>query len=179
MRIRDLVPWGRDKYETRERNRRTGRSLMTRNDDGYSVMSLQQELNDVFDRFFERFERPFMDRSFSFAGFSQPSVDITESDKQIKITVDLPGMDEDDIDVSLTGDVLTIRGERRNEREEDEKGYFLHERSYGAFYRTIPLPPGIETDRAKAEFKKGILRITMPKAANAKDLTKRIEVKAA
>ncbi|WP_428408391.1 Hsp20/alpha crystallin family protein [Hyphococcus sp.] len=152
---------------------------MVRGDNGESVVSLQQELNDAFDRFFERFERPFFDRSFGLAGLLQPSVDITESDKQIKIAVDLPGMDEDDIDVSLTGDVLTIRGERRHEREEDEKGYFLHERSYGSFYRTIPLPPGLETDRAKAEFKKGVLRITMPKSSHAKDLTKRIEVKAA
>lgn len=179
MRIRDLVPWGREKSAKGDRKRRTGRDVIVRGDDGDSVVSLQQELNDVFDRFFERFERPFFDRSFGLAGLSQPSIDITESDKQIKIAVDLPGMDEDDIDVSLTGDILTIRGERRHEREEDEKGYFLHERSYGSFYRTIPMPPGLETDRAKAEFKKGVLRITMPKSSHAKDLTKRIEVKAA
>ncbi|RIJ30466.1 MULTISPECIES: Hsp20/alpha crystallin family protein [Alphaproteobacteria] len=180
MRIRDLVPWGRKKTDDGSETRSSGRSLVKSRDETQgSVISLQHELNDVFDRFFERFERPFFDRAGAMNVFSQPSVDVSESDKAIKVSVDLPGMDEDDIDVTLTGDVLTVRGERKAEREENKKGYFLHERSYGAFYRTIPLPPGVETDKAKAEFKKGVLTVTLPKSADAKRLTKRIEVKAA
>lgn len=180
MRIRDLVPWGRRKTNE-PRVGSTGKSLAVRGENGRgSVASLQQELNDAFDRFFQRFERPFFDRAFGGAGFfGQPSVDVAETDRAIKVSVDLPGMEERDIDVTLTGDVLTIRGERKHEREENEKGYFLHERSYGAFYRTIPLPPGVETDQAKAEFKKGVLRVTLPKSADAQRLTRRIEVKAA
>lgn len=180
MRIRDLVPWGRKKTDDRD-PRLSGRSLMKSDDDDRApVLSLQSELNEAFDRFFERFERPFLDRlGGAYGAFSQPNVDVSETDKAIKVVADLPGMDEKDIDVTLTGDVLTIRGERRNERDEREKGYFLHERTYGAFYRTIPLPPGVETEKAKAEFKKGVLKVTLPKSADAKDLTRRIEVKAA
>ena len=180
MHIRDLVPWGRKKTDDWSDLRPSDRSLVkSRDATDNSVASLQHELNDVFDRFFERFERPFLDRTGAFGAFSQPTVDVAETDKAIKVNVDLPGMNEDDIDVTLTGDVLTVRGERKHEREEKNKGYFLHERSYGAFYRTIPLPPGVETDKAKAEFKKGVLKVTLPKSADAKSLTKRIEVKAA
>ena len=153
MRIRDLVPWGRKKTDDGSETRSSGRSLVKSRDETQgSVISLQHELNDVFDRFFERFERPFFDRAGAMNVFSQPSVDVSESDKAIKVSVDLPGMDEDDIDVTLTGDVLTVRGERKAEREENKKGYFLHERSYGAFYRTIPLPPGVETDNIHIVF---------------------------
>lgn len=180
MKIKDLVPWGRNKSDDRQ-ELSSGRSLMKAGDDErHSVVSLQNELNEVFDRFFERFERPFLDRLAGAPGvFGQPSVDISETDRAIEIAVDLPGMDEDDIEVTLTGDVLTVRGERRHEREENEKGYFLHERGYGAVYRTIPLPSGVETEKASAEFKKGVLNVSVPKSADAKRLTKRIEVKAA
>ncbi|MBB5518618.1 Hsp20/alpha crystallin family protein [Amphiplicatus metriothermophilus] len=178
MRITDLVPWRRKKSGGALESP-GGRALAIRDGgDRDPVLSLHRDLNTAFDRFFDRFERSF----FGGAGvgfFSQPRADVAESDDAFRISIDLPGLDEKDIDVTLSGDALTIRGERREEREENEKGYFLHERSYGSFFRSIPLPPGVDPDRAKAEFKKGVLRITLPKSEEAKRHTRRIEVKAA
>ena len=91
--------------------------------------------------------------------------------------MELPGIDEKDIDVSVSEDVITVRGEKKDEREEEKKGYYLSERSYGSFHRTIPIPPGVDADKAEARFRKGVLTITLPKTDDAKSKTRRIEVK--
>lgn len=184
MRIRDFIPWGRKKddasnYETK--GGQVGALLTTGSEPGTSLAPLQAELNSLFDRFFERFESPMLASGFSIFpdAMAGPRLDMKETDKEIEINLDLPGLDENDVDVTLTGDVLTIRGERRHENERKDGGYFIHERSFGSFYRTIPLPPGLETDKAKASFKRGVLNLSVPKTADAKRLTRRIEVKSA
>jgi len=100
-----------------------------------------------------------------------------ESDKQISITAELPGMDDKDIDISLTKDSLSIKGQKKEEKEDKGKDYYRMERSYGSFSRTIALPSEIDIDKVKAEFKKGLLTVTLPKTAKAIKETKKIPVK--
>lgn len=143
--------------------------------EGYNPFSLlRQEMNTLFDNFFRGFEiEPFKGR---FGAFS-PSIDVKESDKQISVTAELPGMDDKDIDISLTRDSLSIKGQKKEEKEDKGKDYYRMERSYGSFSRTIPLPSEIDMDKVKAEFKKGILTVTLPKTEKAIKETKKIPVK--
>jgi HSP20 family protein len=92
-----------------------------------------------------------------------PRTDVAETDEEVEVSIELPGIDEKDIDVAIANDVLTIRGEKKNGREEKRKGFYMSERSYGAF----------------AEFKQGILTISLPKTPEARSKVKKIEVKAA
>jgi len=161
MAIRNLIPFGR-------------KSVPVKREDENPFSILRQEMDSLFDNFFQGFDvSPFEGRMGSFA----PKVDVAESDKEIKITAELPGMDEKDIDVSLQNDILTIKGEKKEEKEDKGKDYYRMERSYGSFSRTIPLPIEVDTDKIEATFKKGVLNITLPKTAKAAAETKKIAVK--
>jgi HSP20 family protein len=94
-----------------------------------------------------------------------PQVEAFEREGKLIVRADLPGLTKDDINVEVTDDAIKIRGERRQEREEDEEGYYRSERSYGSFYREIPLPSGVNREEAKASFRNGVLEITMPAPA--------------
>ncbi len=96
-----------------------------------------------------------------------PHVDVTQHKDEILIRADLPGVDKDDIKVSVTEDAVTIRGERHRAQEEERDGVYRSERSYGTFFRTIALPPGTITDQVKASFKNGVLEIRVPAAPGA------------
>jgi len=151
------------------------KSVPVRREEYNPFSLLRQEMNKLFDNFFRGFEiEPF---TGGFGAFS-PSVDVKESDKEIKISAELPGMDDKDIDVSLTKDSLTIRGEKKQEKEDKGKDYYRMERSYGSFTRTIPLPAEADTEKVKAEFRKGVLTVTLPKTPQAIKETKKIPVKA-
>lgn len=104
-----------------------------------------------------------------------PTVEVFERDGKLTIRADLPGLSKDDIDVDLTNDVVVIRGERQQEREENEEGYYRSERSYGSFYRAIPLPSGVNAQEANATFHDGVLEITMP-ASERQLQGRRIEI---
>jgi len=106
-----------------------------------------------------------------------PRVDVTESEKEINVAAELPGIEEKDIDVTVSGNSLTIKGEKKEEKEDKGKDYYRMERSYGSFSRTIPLPVEVETDHASASYKKGILLIKIPKSAKAIEEKKKIPVK--
>ncbi|RZV34408.1 MAG: Hsp20/alpha crystallin family protein, partial [Acidimicrobiales bacterium] len=177
---RDLVPWGRNKSDG-ARGLRRPENLATRKDNnGGAMQTLRHDINTVFDRFFDRFETAFMPTEFQGLGsFNQPSLDISEGRKKVMVRVDLPGMEDKDIDVSLTGDVLTIRGERKEEHDSNEDGHLVQERRYGAFYRTVQLPSGVDVEGAKAKFKNGVLTVTVPKNAGVQSTTRRIDVRAA
>src|SRR5574338_1220270 len=97
-----------------------------------------------------------------------PDVDITETDKEFRVTAELPGMDEKDLEVTYFDGGLTIKGEKRDEHEEQQGEFYRSERVFGAFERTIPLPSDINPDKAKASFKKGVLSITLPKTEEAR-----------
>jgi len=166
MQIKDLIPWGRDRQEASRKH----------DDNDNPVSVLQHDINRVFDEFWSRFDRP-VGQANGMVGAFGPSTDISETDKKIEVSVELPGVDEKDVDVALAGDMLTIRGEKKEEKEDRAKGYYFAERSYGSFSRTVPLPPGVDTDKASAEFKKGVLTVTLPKTPEAQAQIKRIEVK--
>lgn len=119
---------------------------------------LQGEIDRVFENFtnWGGFEAAF-----------NPSMEVTETDKSIEISTELPGMDEKDVEISIANDILTVRGEKRAEKEEKKKAYRLVERSYGSFERSLALPPGINADAIKASMSKGVLKIALPKPAAA------------
>jgi HSP20 family protein len=108
-----------------------------------------------------------------------PSIDVTETDKEILITVEMPGLERKDVDISLENDVLTIRGEKKIEEEQEDKSKNVHlaERSYGLFYRALQLPPGVDPSSVQATMSNGVLNITIPKPARSE--AKKIEVKEA
>lgn len=119
---------------------------------------LQQEIDRVFDNFASW--RGGLE-TFPFS----PSMEVSETDKSIEISTELPGMDQKDIEISIANDILTIRGEKKAEKEEKDKNYRLVERSYGAFERSLALPPGVNADAVKASMSKGVLKVTLPKPA--------------
>jgi HSP20 family protein len=106
-----------------------------------------------------------------------PRMDVSESDKEIAITVEMPGLQRSDVDITVDDDVLTIRGEKKVEREEgdEKKNYHVSERSYGVFYRAIQLPPGVDPKSIQATMSSGVLKITIPKPARSE--AQKIEVK--
>ena len=108
-----------------------------------------------------------------------PAVDIAEKDKAFEISVELPGMQEKDVDVSVANGVLRIKGEKKEEVEEKKKDYFLSERRYGSFERSFQIPEAVDADRIDAKFSGGVLKLTLPKSAQAQKKEKKIEVKAA
>jgi len=149
--------------------------------------SFRTEMDRVFDRFAGGFGLPWLRHTFDMEpswrqespfSFAAPAVDITEDDKAYKIAAELPGMSEKDIDISIAGDMLMLKGEKRQEREEKEKNRYLAERSYGAFQRNFALPDGIDRDKIAGEFSKGVLTLTLPKTPDAQKQQKKIEVKA-
>lgn len=108
-----------------------------------------------------------------------PAIDASVDDKAYTITVELPGLDEKNLDVTLAGDELILKGEKLQEKEEKEKSFYVSERFYGSFRRSFHLPENIDCDKIVADFNKGILTITMPKSAETLKPAKKIDVKAA
>ncbi len=136
--------------------------------------ALHGEMDRLVDNFFRGFDiEPFGGRLGTFS----PGIEVTENEKEIKISVELPGMDEKDIDISLANDSLTISGEKKEEKESEGKEYYIKERSYGSFRRTVPLYTEIDNDKVEAHFKKGVLMITLPKSEKERERKKKIAVK--
>lgn len=167
MEIRDLIPWGRQRQTVSPAPEASDNPLV----------NLQRDMNRVFQDFWSRFDRPF-GASNGFLALG-PRTDVSDADDKVEVSMELPGLDQKDIEVNLTEDVLTIRGEKKHETEENKQGYYLSERSYGAFHRMIPLPPGVDSNKAEARFKNGVLTVIVPKTEEAKAKIKRIEVKSA
>jgi HSP20 family protein len=139
-------------------------------DFGDAFWALQREVDRVFDDFGR------LDFTRAGGGALMPRLDVSETDSQYVIEAELPGVDIKDVDVSLDGDILTIRGEKKTDREDKSKDYHLIERSYGTFQRSIALPFSADAKKIAATFDKGVLRVTAPKPAEAKTEKKKIEV---
>jgi HSP20 family protein len=141
--------------------------------------SLRSEMDRLFDTFTGRFGvTPFLSTRFgTLSGVLSPAVDITEDDGVFKVSAEVPGMTEKEIQVSLSGDTLTIKGEKRQEHEEKGENRYLSERSYGEFQRAFLLPADVAREKIEAAFANGVLTVTLPKTAKA--APKKIEVKAA
>ena len=140
-------------------------------------MSLRKDMDRFFNGFFDDFDLiktwPGKDRHSTFV----PKLNVSQDDASLEISVELPGMNEKDIEVSLDKDTLTIKGEKKADSENQEKSYYHKERSYGAFQRSIRVSDEVEPDNIKASFKDGVLVISLPKAA--KEVARVIEVKPA
>jgi len=108
-----------------------------------------------------------------------PAMDFVEKDHEFELTCELPGMDEKDIELKLVGDMLTIKGEKTEQKEEREKDYHLSERRYGSFQRSFQMPDGVDAGKIEASFAKGVLTVKMPKSSEAQKKEKKIEVKPA
>jgi HSP20 family protein len=144
--------------------------------------SFRTEMDSLFDRFATGWNLPTFGRLFDASNGSDtmsPVVDITESDTAYEMSAELPGMTEKEIDVELSGNMLTLKGEKQTAKEQKDKNMFLSERSYGTFQRSFAVPDGVDRDNVTANFANGVLTITMPKTAKALELQKKIEVKAA
>jgi HSP20 family protein len=139
---------------------------------GESFSALQREVDRVFEDF-----RPFRLGRGGFA-MTAPRLDLSETDGEYLIEAELPGVDIKDVEVSLDGDILTIKGEKKIDREDKTKDYHLVERAHGAFERSITLPFAVDPKKIKAKFDKGVLRITATKPAEAKTERQKIEIAA-
>jgi HSP20 family protein len=132
---------------------------------------LQTQFNDLFQELFGNTQ--LAERAGSWG--MMPRVDVSESDGEIQIKADLPGIDEKNVDVTLERGILTIKGEKQSEKEDKEKNYHRMERSYGVFQRSIPLPAEVDADRVDATFENGVLSIVLPKT-NPGPMSKHIPV---
>jgi len=126
--------------------------------------SLRREMDRLWDSFFEGRSG----RRGRQEGEWLPSIDVAETKGDLLVKAELPGMDPKDIDISLHEGILTIKGEKKQEKEEKEEGYHLIERSYGSFTRSIRLPKDVQSDKINASFKNGILKVVLPKTEEAK-----------
>jgi len=140
--------------------------------------TLRREIDRVFNDFDGGFWRAPL-RGMQSAFEAMPAVDLIETAKAYEVTAELPGMDEKNVEVKLANHTLTIKGEKRDEKEETKKDYYMRERSFGSFQRIITVPEGIDADKVEAIFKKGILTVTLPKTAEAQKAEKEIAIKSA
>jgi len=168
MSIRDLVPW----------RRRNGDRALTR----WEADPFRDLWREV-DRLFERFGRmtwlePFEEGLAPFRSFA-PAVDVSETDDEVHVTAELPGLEKDDIEISVEDDSLVLSGEKKEEEERRGKGYYRCERYYGSFNRRIPLPCEVQSDRAEATFKNGVLTVRIPKTEEARRKHRKIQIKSA
>jgi HSP20 family protein len=144
------------------------KSLTTRNDNPFNVW--QNEMKNMLEKFSPKDESPFFTQN------DFPNVEIKESDKGFSLKAEVPGMDDDDITVSLRDDCLILEGERRTDREEEDEDYYFSEFSYGSFYRTIPLGEKVNPDTVSASCKDGILTVEMDKIEHGHRKKKKIEI---
>ncbi len=154
----------------------------------HPLVSLRNEIDRLFDDFSLGMMRtPFRTRLFDFEPLRRvesaftgavPTAEVTESDREYVVTVELPGIDQKNVDIALTGNLLTIKGEKHEEREEDrkERQYHLSERRYGSFSRSFTLPETVAQDRIAATMKDGVLTLTLPKTEAAAKSARKIEI---
>jgi HSP20 family protein len=148
-------------------------------------------LRDEVERVFEDFDRSFWGTPVRWRGPDSeffrrprlssawnPSVDIAEKDNMLEITADLPGIDEKNIEVKLSGGILTVKGTREEHKEEKKKDYYLSERQFGAFERSFRVPESVDSEKIDAHFKNGVLTVSLPKKPEAVKAEKKIDIKA-
>lgn len=142
---------------------------------GRDLLNIREEMNRLFDDVFSSL--PFTEkRRGLLEGEWLPSVDVAETDENVVVTAELPGVSQDDVDITIVNDVLTLKGEKKEEKEIKKENYHRIERSYGSFQRSVSLPTGVKADQAKATYKNGVLHVTIPKVEEAKPKTIKINV---
>lgn len=164
MSVRDLIPWSRG----------NDAPSIYRGGDMDPFLSLHRNVNRLFDDVLRGFDAPSMFGRMMPGNGSWPSLEISESEKEIRVAAEVPGLDEKDIEVLLEDGVLTLRGEKKSETEDKERQF--SERYYGRFERRLALGQEVEQDHVAATFKNGVLEVTLPKTAKAQAHAKRIEI---
>ena len=173
MTLKDIVPWRWGGLRHGENDDRPYESFLREMD------TLHEEMNRLFDSFWkDSGSRNFLSRPWQTDDLT-PRIDETEDEKAYHVKVDLPGMDEEDVDITLSDNVLTIRGEKKQEEAEEGKNFYRSERSFGLFRRSLPVPVEVEEGKIEARFEKGVLYIELPKTKEARSKIKHIPVKAA
>lgn len=160
MAVRDLIP------------RFGSRSPVVRSETTNPIMAFHQEMDRLFEDFWRGFDG--FGSSVSMRSLGFPSIELSETDRELKVEAELPGMEEKDVEVLLDNGVLTLRGERKGETE--DKSRHISERYYGRFERQITLPAEVEEDKVQAAFKNGVLTVTLQKSAEAAQKVRRIPI---
>ena len=185
MDLKKWIPWNWFKKEEEAAGKvvpvKDGNSAEQRSDLVHPLMKFHRDMNKMFSEAFRGFEMaPFGLHQPLFPRLAndmlKPTLDLGASEKEYNITVEIPGVDEKDVKLEIVNDTLTIRGEKKQEKEEKEKNYYRVERSYGSFQRMLSLPEDADQDGVKATFKNGILTITLPRKALPESTVKKIEV---
>lgn len=158
--MRDLIPWGRSR-------------MPARSEETSPFFTLHREMNRLFDDAFRSFG---LGRPFADGGLAWPSVEISDDGKEVRVTAELPGLDEKDVEIDIDDGVLVIRGEKHTEIDDKDRRY--SERSYGRFERRMALPGDVDEDRARASFKKGVLTVTLPRSERARQNIRRVPINA-
>jgi HSP20 family protein len=158
-----LVPWKDKKAQ----------SSVGRDDFFDPFVTFRREVDRMFDNYFDGFPG----RAGNGSGALAPAIGLDETDKEMVVTAELPGVTDKDIEVSLAGDVLTIKGEKKTQTEEKNEGSYYSERRYGSFARSLRLPFKVKDEHVDAKFKDGVLTIRLPKPAEMHNQARRIEVK--
>lgn len=155
---------------------RTGGGLTERGGPGGDpFLSLHREVNRLFDDAFRGFGLPLAGGQAGGGSFVPALMNVSETENEVRVTVELPGVDQKDVDVTLDDDVLTIRGEKRLERKDEKENYHFVERSFGSFQRSLRLPFPVDPDQVRAGFENGVLTVALPKSAQ-KERARRIQV---
>lgn len=147
------------------------------------MLQLHRDIDHLFDRFFRGFHAPMLTewpnlQAFEASGLIKPKVDLHASEKEYVLTAEIPGVSEKDVSLDIANNTMTIKGEKKQEKEAKEKNYYRLERSYGSFQRVLSLPEDVDQDAIKASFKDGVLSVTMPRKAMPKSDTKQIKITA-
>lgn len=168
MSLRDLIPWGRSQQTAVPVYRGDHRGA-----DANPFLALHREVNRLFDDMFRSFDAP---QSFfhGMPSWNWPSIEIADSGKDMRVTAEIPGLEENDIEVLLEAGMLTLRGEKRSETQDQDRHF--SERFYGRFERRIPIEYEIEEDKVEAKFKNGVLTVILPKTAREQSKAKRIAI---
>ncbi len=162
--MKDLIPWGRSRAPARFEDRLNDASISP-------FFALRREMDRLFDDAFGSFGLSHFGNA---GGLNWPNVEVVERDKDVRVTAELPGLDENDVEVRIEDKVLVLRGEKRTEIDDSERHY--SERFYGRFERQIALPAEVDDERASATFKNGVLSVTLPKTERARLQAKRIPI---
>ena len=162
--MRELIPWARG------RDVAAGRSVE------HPLMSFQREMDRLFEDLWRGFDVPGVARGERVGTMISPRIELKEKDEEIVVCAELPGLQDKDVEVTLTDNVLSIRGEKKQEKTEKEQGYTYSERSYGAFERRIPIDAEVLGDKVSARFADGILTVSLPKNPAAKLQARRIPI---
>jgi HSP20 family protein len=185
MELKKLAPWNWFKKEEEIDHavpvKHTGKGFYSPELHFDPTLPIHREIDRLFDHFFRGFSPLTMDRLGSFplfeeTGILKPKIDLSAAEQEYLLTVEIPGVSDQDVSVDLSGNTMTIKGEKKQEKEEKEKNYYRIERNYGSFQRVLSLPEDVDQEGVKASFKNGVLSITMPRKTLAKGEVKQIQI---